>query len=94
MMRFPPLPKETKWITKAGALLGLLISTIGMLPGLTANCIDRLRADKFERNFDWNCMYGELTGKFTYSYAAQGSIAFRTNGMCALGYEVRRMTRQ
>lgn len=71
----------TRSVAKSAALLGLLISTIGMLPGLAAYSIARLRTDKFDPNVDWNHMYGELTGKFTYSLAAQGSFAFRTNGM-------------
>jgi hypothetical protein len=69
----------TRWTTKATALLGLIISTVGMLPSVTAYCIDRLRRDP--RGGDWEYVFGELTGKFTYSYAAQGSVSFRTNGM-------------
>lgn len=71
----------TKSITKGGALLGLLISAVGMLPSLAAYCFDRLRTNQSEPNFGYTYLNSELTGNFTYSYAAQGSVAFRTNGM-------------
>jgi hypothetical protein len=68
-----------RWTIKATALLGLMISTVGMLPSLAAYCIDRLRRGPC--GGDWKYVCGELTGSFTYRYAAQGSVSFRTNGM-------------